>query len=301
MTGRIFDIKRFAIHDGPGIRTTVFLKGCPLCCVWCHNPEGIDSGMGLWIKSEQCIRCGGCVTRCPAQALSSGTETTGVPGVPRINRDVCSVCGTCVDHCPSRAIRRIDAEVSPQELAHELLLDRVFFDVSGGGVTLSGGEPLAQPDFALTLLGLLKQEGVHTCMETSLFAPAPVIQGLADVLDFLMCDIKLIKNEAHQKYTGGSNKIILDNFRRFAPIFPRVLVRVPLVPGITADEENLRAVGEFVRFCASDIEIELLNYNWFSQSKYAWLDKPHFNAKARAFTNEEITRFYCWVRGDHVD
>jgi pyruvate formate lyase activating enzyme len=139
-------------------------------------------------------------------------------------------------------------------------------------------------------------------METSLFAPQQVIRRFIDVLDYLIYEIKLIDEEAHRKYTGESNKSILDNFRRFAADFPKVLVRVPLVPGVTAEEENLKAVGEFVRSCRTDIEIELLNYNWLSVSKYTRLDKPHFNAEARAFTDEEVARFYSWIlpRGGHV-
>ena len=291
MTGRIFDIKRFAIHDGPGIRTTVFLKGCPLHCRWCQNPEGLDSGMGLWIKGEQCIRCGTCAALCPSAALSMTAQQA-----PKLNRDACSFCWTCTDNCPSRAIHRIDTEISAEALVQQLLLDKLFYDVSGGGVTLSGGEPLAQPDFSLAVLELLKEKGVHTCMETSLFAPEPVMRKIAGILDYLICDIKLINDETHRTYTGESNKIILDNFSHFASVFPGVLVRVPLIPGITATEENLRAVGEFVRTNnGKNINIELLNYNWLSASKYTCLDKPQFNSDARAFPEEMMARFYSWV------
>ena len=290
MTGRIFDIKRFAIHDGPGIRTTVFLKGCPLHCLWCQNPEGLDPGMGLWIKGEKCIHCGTCAALCPEKALSMTSQQP-----PKLNRDICRFCWTCVNNCPSRAICRIDTEISEDALVQELLLDKLFFDISGGGVTLSGGEPLAQPDFALAVLELLKKAGVHTCMETTLFAPEPVIRELAGVLDYLICDIKLINDETHRKYTGESNEIILNNFRRYASDFSEILVRVPIVPGVTATEENLKAVGEFVRSCRKDISIELLNYNWLSASKYVCLDKPQFNSEARAFPEEMMSRFYSRV------
>jgi len=299
MTGVIFDIKRFAIHDGPGIRTTVFLKGCPLNCLWCQNPEGIESGMGLWVKWEQCIHCGVCVSLCPVGALSFGEGQKALPHVPpeapRINRETCSLCGICTEHCPSRAIRRIETEISPEALAEELLLDRVFFDVSGGGVTLSGGEPLAQPEFALALLELLKKKGIHTCMETSLFAPEKVVQKFLPLLDSIICDIKLLDDDAHRKYTGQSNGIILENFRRIAQDFPGIIARVPLINGITAKKENLMAVGDFIRSCGTNIKTELINYNWFSTSKYAWLDKPHFNIEARAFSEEEMTRFYSYM------
>jgi pyruvate formate lyase activating enzyme len=289
MTGCIFDIKRFAVHDGPGIRTTVFLKGCPLNCIWCQNPEGIGPGRDIWVKREKCIGCGACVAVCPQKALSLET------GRINVNRSLCRFCNACVNSCPARAIQRIDREFSLESLAEELLLDKLFFDISGGGVTLSGGEPLAQPDFVLALLERLKGENVHTCIETSLFASETVIRRLPGVLDYLICDIKFIDEEDHLKYTGTPNDRILENFRYLAGSLKKILVRVPLVPGITAAEKNLRAIGNFVRFCNPDIPIELLNYNWFSGSKYALLDKPHFNNEARAFPEEEISRFYAWT------
>jgi pyruvate formate lyase activating enzyme len=285
MKGRVFDINRFAIHDGPGIRTTVFLKGCPLGCVWCQNPEGIDPDKGLWILTDQCIHCRACVTNCHSKAIS-GTQ---------INRGACDFCGVCTKNCPSRAIRRIDSEFSPEGLVKELLADRLFFNVSGGGVTLSGGEPLAQHEFSLAVLKLLKNEGIHTCMETSLYAPENVILELSQTLDYLICDVKLVDDAAHRKYTGKSNEIILSNFRNCIKYFPQVLVRIPLVHGITATEENLKAAGEFIRSCGHDVTIELLNYNWLCQPKYARLGKAHFNTEARPFSEEEINRFYQWV------
>jgi pyruvate formate lyase activating enzyme len=301
MTGRIFDIKRFAVHDGPGIRTTAFFKGCPLHCLWCQNPEGIDGERDLWVKREKCLRCGACAAACREGALSLEE------GHIRVNRELCTFCGACMDRCPAGAVQRIDREVSPEELAEELALDRVFFDVSGGGVTLSGGEPLAQSEFAFALLEKLKALGIHTCMESSLFAPEAVMRRLPELLDCLICDIKIFDEEDHRHYVGESNRLILENFRRAAAAFPRVLVRIPLIPEITATEKNLRAVGDFVRSCRPDIEIELLNYNWFSESKYTLLDKPHFNAKARPFPEEDISRFYSWAAprpadgGSHVD
>jgi pyruvate formate lyase activating enzyme len=289
MTGCIFDIKRFAVHDGPGIRTTVFLKGCPLNCIWCQNPEGIGSGRDIWVKQEKCIGCGACVAVCPPKALSLET------GRISIGRDLCRFCNACVNSCPARAIQRIDREFSPESLADELALDKLFFDISGGGVTLSGGEPLAQPDFTLALLERLRAKNIHTCIETSLFAPETVVRRLPGMLDYLICDIKFIDGKDHLKYTGGPNDTILENFRYLAGSLKKILVRVPLIPGVTAAEKNLRAIGNFVRSCDPDIPVELLNYNWFSGSKYALLDKPHFNNEARAFPEEEISRFYAWA------
>jgi pyruvate formate lyase activating enzyme len=292
MTGRIFDIKRFAIHDGPGLRTTVFLKSCPLRCVWCQNPEGLNFESALWINREKCIRCGACVACCPENALQL-TEQGAVLNGGRCN--LCAAAPRCLEKCPSKAITRIDREVSSGGLVKELGADKVFFDVSGpsgekGGVTLSGGEPLAQSDFTLELLAALKEAGIHTCIETSLFAPEAVIQQLPALVDYLICDIKIFDEADHRQYTGQSNAGILANFKYLAAKIPALLVRVPMIPGITATEKNLRAIGQFVRTQGA-IPVELLNFNWFSSSKYGILRQPHFNPEARAFSDEDMARF----------
>jgi pyruvate formate lyase activating enzyme len=289
MTGTIFDIQRFAIHDGPGIRTTVFLKGCALGCVWCHNPEGISPGKGLWVKKEKCIKCGSCIAECPEKSLS----LTG-DGI-LIDRVSCSFCDRCTKVCPAKAISRIDREIRIDDLMEELVADRIFYTLSDGGVTLSGGEPLSQADFAIALFTRLKAAGIHTCIETCMMAQRPVIERLPAVVDHFLVDIKLMDQSLHQKYTGVSNAQILENFRYLAKTVRNLTVRVPLIPGITATEDNLREIGRFVRSCNPDLGIELLNFNWISRAKYNLMNQPHFNDEARAFSTDQMARFTGWV------
>ena len=240
MTGEIFDIKHFAVHDGPGIRTTIFLKGCPLHCVWCHNPEGMRRGKDLWVKREACIHCETCIHTCPKQALRMKD------GEVSIDRSLCDFCNKCVEKCPARAMQRIDRQAEVKELVDLVTREEIFTRVSGGGVTISGGEPLYQPEFLKELLQGMKQAGVPTCIETSMFAKQEVLESIAPYVDQFLVDIKILDEETHKKYTGVSNQQILSNFRYLAGLGKPILVRIPLIPGITATEENLRAIRAFV-------------------------------------------------------
>lgn len=289
MKGEIFDIKHFAVHDGPGIRTTIFLKGCPLHCVWCHNPEGMKRGRDLWVKREACIHCGTCVHTCPKQALSFRD------GEVSVDRSLCDFCNLCVEKCPSRAMRRIDRMAEVQELTELLKREQLFSDITGGGVTVSGGEPLYQPEFLLELLKSMKEAGVDTCIETSMFAPQKVLEDVAPYLDRFLVDIKLLDEERHRKYTGVSNRQILSNFRYLAGLGKPILVRIPLIPEITATEENLRGIRAFVDSVNPEIPIELLNFNSFAATKYRFLDEKYFDEELRAFPKEEFERMCSYV------
>jgi pyruvate formate lyase activating enzyme len=285
MLGKIFDIKRFAIHDGPGIRTTVFLKGCPLCCIWCHNPEGISPGRDIWVKMERCIGCKTCIAVCKDRAVNS--NESGI----YIDKSKCSFCDECVRECPAQAIQRIDYTIEDEELVNILLKDKMFYDVSGGGVTLSGGEPLFQPDFTLSVLKKLKKNEVNTCIETSLYTERSVLSGLIPFVDHFLVDIKLYDEKLHKQYTGVSNKLILSNFEYLVRQASSVLVRIPLIPGITANKENISMIARFVKGIDPSIQIELLNYNFFAGSKYKMLGLEYFDENMREFTNEEIEEF----------
>jgi len=285
MKGYIFDIRRFALYDGPGIRTTVFFKGCPLRCVWCHNPEGFVKGKNIWIKDERCIGCGDCSTACPEGALCLKS------GIASVQRERCVFCGKCHVTCPSLAIQRIDRKVDVNTLVDELLRDKLFADISSGGVTLSGGEPLYQPDFALELLKQLKQNRVNTCIETSLAVPQDVVKSVAPYIDHMLVDLKLIDKDEHMRYTGIPNIEILDNFRVLAENYQNIVVRIPLIPGITALEKNLVGIVAFVDSCAPNIPIELINYNTLAPNKYRLLDMEYLNSDLNAFSPKEMDEF----------
>ena len=289
MTGEIFDIKHFAVHDGPGIRTTIFLKGCPLYCVWCHNPEGMRRGKDLWVKREACIHCETCIHTCPKQALRMKD------GEVSIDRSLCDFCNKCVEKCPARAMQRIDRQAEVKELVDLVTREEIFTRVSGGGVTISGGEPLYQPEFLKELLQGMKQAGVPTCIETSMFAKQEVLESIAPYVDQFLVDIKILDEETHKKYTGVSNQQILSNFRYLAGLGKPILVRIPLIPGITATEENLRAIRAFVDSVNPEIPIEVLNFNSFAGSKYRFLDQKYFNDELRAFPREELEQLRSCV------
>ena len=289
MTGEIFDIKHFAVHDGPGIRTTIFLKGCPLHCVWCHNPEGMRRGKDLWVKREACIHCETCIHTCPKQALRMKD------GEVSIDRSLCDFCNKCVEKCPARAMQRIDRQAEGKELVDLVTREEIFTRVSGGGVTISGGEPLYQPEFLKELLQGMKQAGVPTCIETSMFAKQEVLESIAPYVDQFLVDIKILDEETHKKYTGVSNQQILSNFRYLAGLGKPILVRIPLIPGITATEENLRAIRAFVDSVNPEIPIEVLNFNSFAGSKYRFLDQKYFNDELRAFPREELEQLRSCV------
>lgn len=289
MNGTIFDLKRFAIHDGPGIRTTVFLKGCPLNCVWCHNPEGKQTGKDIWVKRSKCIGCRNCIKVCDKNALSVDGNGNIV-----IDKNKCVYCNKCIDACPSCAIERIDICMTVEQLEIELLKDKMFYDLSGGGITLSGGDPLLhnQFQFVKDILFRMKQHGVHTCLETCLFAKPESLSELVGLVDFFLVDIKIFDNKLHEKYTGVPNKQILENFKLLAKQTGNILVRIPLVPGITATRENLVQIAAFVKDINPKIPIELLNFNPLAKSKYDMLNLQYFDDSARPYTEQQIEDFY---------
>ena len=243
MNGLVFDIKEFAVHDGEGIRTTVFLKGCPLRCVWCHNPEGLSPQKELYLKRNGCIGCGMCRVPC--------------------DHAECREVGRCLHICPKNLVSVAGVEWSSEALAQKLLTHKQFFDTMGGGITLSGGEPLLQADFCVELLTLLKGQ-VHTAIETSGYASPDTFRRVVELCDFVYMDIKLADAELHKKYTGVDNAVILENaeFLKKSGI-PHVF-RTPLIPDITDTEENLRAIKEIV----GESAWERLDYNPLAGAKY---------------------------------
>lgn len=237
----IFDIKRYAINDGPGIRTTIFMKGCPLHCVWCHNPESWSPQPQLLYKQSKCIGCQTCVGVCPEQALQLTTD-----GIKQ-DANRCTVCGRCTDECPTTALEICGKAYAMDELMAEVEKERDIMLDSGGGVTLCGGEPLMHPTETLELLRELGRRGLHRTIDTTLFAPWQTVELLASECELWLVDLKLTNNDKHQLLTGVSNAVILQNIERLAQLGADFFIRIPLIEGINANEENMRETARFLQ------------------------------------------------------
>ena len=282
-SGVIFDLKRFAVHDGAGLRSTLFLKGCPLRCPWCQNPEGLSPKPALWHNPKTCLHCGSCAAVCPCDALSLTNRI-------HVNREACTCCGSCVDACPAAAMDLTGRVVTAQEAADILLRDQVFFGPDGG-VTLSGGEVLSQWEFALQVLGICRQAGADTAIETCLLAPCPVIKALLPVVDHFLIDIKFLDPVLHRRYLGIENHQILENYEFLVSNGADVLVRTPLIPGYTATEDNIRAIARYIRQSDPNAKYELLNFNPLCRSKYDALEQD-YPVDGGALSAAELDAFY---------
>jgi pyruvate formate lyase activating enzyme len=262
MTGVLFDIKRFAVNDGPGIRTTVFLKGCPLRCAWCHNPESQDARTDIDYQARLCIGCQACVQVCPKQAL------TRTPGSIARDRDRCDRCGICAEACPTEALRKIGWRAEASELLSQIVRDVAFFDESGGGVTFSGGEPLAQPEFLAEMLEQCSQQGMHRAVDTCGYADPKTMAEIAARTDLILFDLKLMDSADHLRHTGVTNERILDNLRALAARDVAVQVRVPIIPGLTDTAQNIDAMIVFLQMLPRRLPVRLLPYHRSARTKY---------------------------------
>lgn len=266
MKGVITEIERFALKDGPGIRTTVFFKGCNMACKWCHNPETLPLKPQLMTYPEKCIGCGACVKACKFGAR----EIVG--GALRYNRSACTNCGACASHCFTGALVMAGKEMTVDEVMAEVLQDQPYYRNSGGGVTLSGGEVSTQPEFACELLQALKAAGISTAIETNLYAPWAVYQSLLPLVDLIMFDIKIFDPELHKKWTGVNNQRILENAKKVADLGIPFLVRTPVIPGVNDTEEEIGRIAEFVGQLGGAQYYELLLFNPLGESKYNALE-----------------------------
>ena len=276
-TGTIFKIKRFSVHDGPGIRTSVFLKGCPLNCVWCHSPEGISSDISIWYDKSLCIACGQCVQSCPVSALNlvQNAET-----YINIDRTLCTLSGDCVKVCPTEAMQYTGSTISVSAILSELEKDILYYNQSGGGVTLTGGEPLYQAGFASEILKACKRENIHTAIETSLYCEKETIAHISDYVDLFIIDMKIFDWAKHVQYTGNSNDIIKANFEYISKSGKSIIVRIPLIPNITDTEENKNAIEKFVHGIDKKIPIECISYNPLAENNYKRFGIPFLLKKS---------------------
>jgi len=266
--GLVFDIKRYAIHDGPGIRTTVFFKGCPLSCLWCDNPESQRFTKEFIFWPERCLHCDACVVVCKEKAIIKNEGHRGV------EETKCNYCGDCIQECYSEALQIIGREMSVEELVTEVEKDVDFFRESGGGVTFAGGEPFSQPDFLIDVLKGCKGRNLHTAMETCGSVSWDILERVSPYVDLFLYDIKHMNEDKHKALTGVSNRLILSNLERIAAM-NQVIVRMPLIPDINDDEENIKAVATFLSRLGKIEEVHLLPYHRLGVSKYEKLKKEY--------------------------
>lgn len=262
----LFDIKRYAINDGPGIRITLFFKGCPLNCIWCHNPEGISSEKEKMYTLRKCIGCCTCVKACPNEALKFTSE--GI--VTDANR--CRLCGKCAEVCPTKAMEISGTEYSVDYLMREIEKETLFFDQSDGGVTFCGGEPLMHPDLLKKLLILCGQRGIHRVVDTSLFAKPELVMEIALLSELFLVDLKMMDTGKHRYFCGVPNELILSNIRMIAEMGIPFSVRIPLIKGVNADKENITRTAEFLASLPGNRqEVALLPYHDIAKNKHGKL------------------------------
>jgi pyruvate formate lyase activating enzyme len=289
--GKVFDIQKFSIHDGPGIRTTVFLKGCPLNCWWCHNPESQDLDMEMMFHAKRCIRCGACQSACTHGAISQNGDFVST------DEEACTLCGACVEACYAEAREIVGQEMTVAQVMAEIERDITFYDESGGGVTFSGGEPLLQRDFLGSLLMACKDREIHTTLDTCGFAAWETLDRIREFVDLFLYDIKLMDGAKHQEFTGAPNDLILKNLQMLSEQGHNVVLRLPIIPGVNDDEMNIRRTGEFVTNLLSLNQVDILPYHHTGTDKYSRLKRAYELSEIRPPSNDDVAKIAQILRG----
>ncbi|MHC4458881.1 MAG: glycyl-radical enzyme activating protein [Planctomycetota bacterium] len=282
-TGLIFDIKRYAIHDGPGIRTTMFFKGCPFSCWWCHNPESLVMAQQKLYNQNRCIGCGECVSICPYGALRS------TPRGVVTEHALCEYCGSCALVCPAEARELAGIFESVENLMRIIEKDILFYDESGGGATFSGGEPLLQADFLLELLKACGKHDIHRAIDTTGYANEDVLMAIAQETELFLFDLKLMDPDKHKKYTGVSNRKILNNLNLLARRGATITIRIPLLPGINDDDENINHCGTYISGLPGVQNVDILPYHEAARYKYLKLGANYHAKKILTPTKDQTT------------
>ncbi len=267
LRGLVFDLKRMATDDGPGIRTTIFLKGCPLHCLWCASPESIGKRTQLAFHERKCIRCGRCLACCPTAAQEMDSRGR------QVRWESCNACGGCAEVCPALALRLIGRWMTAEEVFQEIAADKLFYDNSGGGVTISGGEPTLQVNFLRELLEKCRKAGIHTALDTSGYVEWDQLESIADLVDLFLYDLKHLDAGRHSRLTGVSNRLILENFQKLRERHKALIVRFPLIPGCNDSADNIQAMIDYLR--SGSERVEILPFNRAAGSKYALIGKRY--------------------------
>ena len=267
--GLVFSIQRYSTEDGPGIRTTVFMKGCPLRCLWCHNPEGQEFFTQIAFNDNRCIGCKSCVSACPRGAIDFTVDG------PRTDRDKCKSCGKCAEACPTGARELIGKYMTAEEVFSEVEWDTLFYRSSGGGVTVGGGEPTMQPGFLVEFLRKCHEHDIHTALDTSGYARWNALEEILKYVGLVLYDIKQIDPAKHAEYTGVSNELILENARKISKKGIPMLLRVPVIPGYNDGEDSIRHIMEFACTLESVAKVDLLPFHRLGEAKYRKLGRNY--------------------------